>query len=167
MVTRVLKRGIHPHGQLTSRAMKLRRLCIHILLLLSFGAAGCGETEPEALRLVRGRIFLDGKPLPRGAVSLHPDGDRDSWEQPTGSVDSEGQYSLYTQGREGVAPGKYRVVVFATESVMDDASQPHPNLPRSLVPQCYNSSGTTPLRLDVAEEPPSQNFDLELSSNAK
>jgi hypothetical protein len=137
-----------------------------LALYVTLGIAGCSKPEPDNLHTVRGTILLDGKPLPRGSVSLRAM-DQSSWEQPTGVVDENGQFTMFTQGQEGVAPGQYKVIVFATEAAFDEAGKPHPGLPRSLIPVCYNDPEKTPLRLEVAGTSPPPQYDLELSSHAK
>lgn len=119
--------------------------------------SGCNDTGPK-LMPVSGRITLDGKPLPRGSVSLRTD---EHWEQPAGSIDADGKYVMYTQGKAGVPPGSYRVVVFATEAAHDADGKAHPGLPVSIIPATYNDPATTPLTIEVTLTSRAP-FDLEL-----
>lgn len=127
------------------------------LMLLAL-LSGCGDTGPKLVP-VSGRITLDGKPLPRGAVSLRTD---EHWEQPAGSIDADGRYVIYTQGRAGAPPGRYRVVVFATEAAHDAEGKAHPGLPVSIVPALYNDPSQTLLKIEVTLSSRAP-FDLELS----
>ncbi len=78
--------------------------------------SGCGADTGLKLVPVSGTVRLDGQPLPRGSITLRPESTKDGWEQPTGSIEADGTYVIYTQGRAGAPPGRYRVVIFATGS---------------------------------------------------
>ncbi len=120
--------------------------------------SGCGNSGPKLVP-VSGRITIDGQPLPRGSISLRAES---TWDQPTGSIDADGKYVVYTKGRAGAPPGRYRVVVFATEAAHDAEGKAHPGLPVSIVPALYNDPATTPLKIDVTLQSRAP-FDLELS----
>jgi len=138
-----------------------RCLCLLSGLLASIGCEG----EPQDLLYpVRGRITFDGRPLPRGSVTLRPESNA-SWHQPTGIIEPAGEYVIYTNRRAGAPPGSYKVVVFATEAATNSSGAPHPALPTSIVPARYNLSEQTPLRLDVVAQPASKAYDLELTSH--
>jgi len=130
-------------------------------------AAGCEQGPREVLHPVKGRITLDGKPLPRGAVTLHPESTAATWHQPTGMIEPPGEYVVYTNGRPGAPPGPYHVVVFATDAATTSDGAARPGLPKSLVPLRYNDSQQTPLRLTVVAQPTAGSYDLELGSHEK
>src|SRR4051812_3459661 len=73
-------------------------------------SAAAGRAYP-----VRGKITLDGQPLPRGSVTLRPETPQ-AGHQPTGMIEPAGEYVVYTNRRAGAPPGSYKVVVFATEA---------------------------------------------------
>jgi hypothetical protein len=79
---------------------------------------GCGSDE-DNVRLIRvtGTITQNGKPLANAGVSFVPQtGNKDS----TPGVDEtgpEGNYMVKFKGRNGVAPGKYKVVVTPPDEV--------------------------------------------------
>jgi len=81
------------------------------------GLAGCG-TDEDNIKLVRvtGTISQNGKPLAGADVSFVPDaGNKDS----TPGVDQtgpEGTYMVRFKGRNGVAPGKYKVIVTPSDA---------------------------------------------------
>jgi hypothetical protein len=125
----------------------------------------CGKYEAAALVPVRGRILLDGRPVTRGSVSLRPDDGAKSWDQPTGMIGTNGEYVVYTNGREGAPPGKYRVVVFVTETAENSGAAAHPGLPRSLVPERYNDPLRTPFRMNVTPHLSPDAYNLEVSSH--
>jgi hypothetical protein len=130
-------------------------------LILTISFCACGSRAELALHPVRGRITLDGEPLPRGTVSLRSDGEAAGWQQPTGTIGENGEFVIYTQGQKGSPPGKYRAVVFATEEVQSEGG--HPGLPRSLIPERYTDPRRTPLRIDVTANPQSDQYRLELT----
>lgn len=128
---------------------------------------GCAPAPQEVLHPVKGRITLDGKPLPRGTVTLRPESTSVTWHQPTGVIEPPGEYVVYTNGRNGAPPGQYQVVVFATEAATSSDGAARPGLPKSLVPPRYNDSKQTPLRLQVVAQPTSNSYTLELGSDEK
>ena len=77
-------------------------------------AAGCGEagsSMPAKLVPVTGTITADGQPLKHAAVSFIPEAAKQGVGA-FGSTDESGKYDLKWHGSgEGVAPGKYKVVV--------------------------------------------------------
>jgi hypothetical protein len=126
-------------------------------------AHGCHWQPQESFYPVRGRITLDGQPLPRGSVTLRPE-DNATGHQPTGMIPSPGEYVVYTNRKLGAPLGKYKVTVFATEAATDPSGAPHPGLPKSLVSTRYNSPHDTPLRLEVVAQPAAHAYDLELKN---
>jgi len=144
------------------RFLAMRMACLLSVLALS----GCRE-EVSGLTAVRGRVTLDGQPLLSGSVSLRPEDGMAAWERPTGMIDAQGNFVIYTQQREGAPPGKYRVIVFATEAVTAADGSPHPGLPRSLIPARYNDPAKSPLHIEVPSSANSGTFDLELMTREK
>lgn len=70
-------------------------------------ASGCGKSNPVS---VRGKVMLDGKPLPYATVIFiaQDEGGRDA----TASADANGVFQLTTfKPGDGALPGKYKVVV--------------------------------------------------------
>ena len=124
---------------------------------------GCAKPAPGGLIAVSGRVTLDGQPLPTGSVSLRAESGPKSWDQPTGTIASDGRYVIYTNGHAGAAPGTYRVALFASEAVKTSTGAAHPGLPKSLIPARYNDPGRSPLRLDVKSQSPPGAYDLELT----
>ncbi len=122
--------------------------------------AGCADDGPKLVP-VAGRVTLDGQPLSNGSVTLRPEAGDSNWEQPTGSIDADGKYVVYTQRKPGAPPGKYRVVIFATAATKDASGAAHPGLPKSIVPAIFSDPKQTPLEIvvDPARKPP---FDWEL-----
>lgn len=134
-------------------------------------ALGCrDDAGVGTLFAVRGRITLDNEPLTAKStvVLFKPDEstDNDNPFEPVGTVDGQGNYTMFTEGKEGAPPGWYRVIVTATEARQDRAKRP-PNqrpIPRSLLPAKYGQAATTDLMIEVVENPAMGAYDLRLAS---
>lgn len=109
-----------------------------------------------------GYVLLAGAPLSGGSVTLRPESTQGGWEQPTGSIEADGRYQVYTQGRSGAPAGRYVVVVFSTTSKAGASGAAHPGLPSSQIPTRYNDPTQTPLRITVGEST-GPAYDLELN----
>jgi hypothetical protein len=141
-------------------------------LLLALAAAGCGDASGVGRTLpVAGRITLDGTPLTAATtvVLFKPDAARGNaapWE-PTGTVDAQGNYTLNTKGRRGAPPGWYKVTVTAVEAQANAVKGKRLQLPtpRSLVPARYGQAATTPLAVEVVENPTPDAYDLKLTGS--
>jgi len=138
-------------------------------LLAAFAAAGCGDASGVGRTVsVGGRITLDGAPLTAAGtvVLFKPDaakGNASPWE-PTGTVDGQGNYTLFTKGKRGAPPGWYKVIVTAFKAQADEVKGPRLKLPvpKSLVPARYGQAATTPLSVEAVENPAPEAYDLKL-----
>jgi hypothetical protein len=129
-------------------------------LLATVGLAGCGG-EADRLEPVRGRITVAGKPLPAGTVVFHPDAAHGNTgkEEPRGSVNGEGIYTLTTGGRAGAPPGWYKVAVFALKpSTRESGMRP----PEWLANRRYSDAGTSGLSRRVVANPGPHEYDFDL-----
>jgi hypothetical protein len=140
-------------------------------LLLALAAPGCGDDGVGKTYPVRGKVTLDSAPLVARTTTVlfKPDAAKGNTSpfEPAGTVDSEGNYTLYTKTRRGAAPGWYKVIVTATES---ESAPPAPGkslhqrpLPRSLVPGVYARAESTPLQVEVVKSPAEGAYDLKLT----
>ena len=124
-----------PPARLLTRA-RLRLLACGWLAL---SCAGCGRPGAS----VEGTVTLDGSPLPAARVSFHPDS---PGPVAYGLSLDDGSYRLKTGAKQsGLAPGGYRVTVFALETVAGAAEKVGP----LLTPPVYGDPATTPLRCRV------------------
>jgi hypothetical protein len=138
-------------------------------LLLALAAAGCGDGSGVGRTLpVNGTITLDDKPLTAAStvVLFKPDkakGNLSTFE-PTGTVDEQGHYRLVTGGKKGAPPGWYKVCVTATAGpTQGGGGRAHRPAARSLVPSRYGQAATTPVAVEVVEDPPPGAYDLKLT----
>jgi|tagenome__1003787_1003787.scaffolds.fasta_scaffold20371603_1 hypothetical protein len=118
-------------------------------MLLICAAGGCGQSGPQVAP-VKGRVTLDGQPLPNVAVQFQPDeGKRPSG----GGTDENGEYQLYyKRGVIGAQLGPHVVQILAPVE---------PKAP--IIPVRYNKQSE--LRAEVKAGPNEINFDLK--SDAK
>lgn len=124
-----------------------------------FAAAGCNSGQGEKLAPVSGKVTVEGQPLPAGSVCFRPDGSQGnaSPHQPTGAIDTEGNYELFVPPeRKGAPPGWYKVVVIAYDN-------PRPGRLKSFIAAKYADEKTTPLKIEVIENPESGRYDLKLT----
>jgi hypothetical protein len=132
--------------------------CACVLVLLV--PLACAPAGPRLVP-VSGTVRLGTAELLRGTVIFHPDARRGnlSRHEPRGKIDPQGQYTMTTAGRLGVAAGAYRVTVPAEKA---GAGKNPYERPEWLVPARYIDPSTTPLRVEVVEAPASGAYDLQI-----
>ena len=135
------------------------------LILFSLFVTGCGDSG--TYYPVRGKITFDDEPFVRETttVVLKPIEGNASEFEPVGKIDFEGNYEIYTGGRKGAPPGRYKVVVTAHDDSVD-LKKPRPKrpVPNSLLPAKYGTAETTELEIDVVAHPSPGAYDLKLKS---
>jgi hypothetical protein len=123
------------------------------------GATGCSTAPQEKLVPVSGKVTVAGKSLTTGSVTFRPDASRGntSPHQPTAPIDAEGHYELFVPPeRKGAPPGWYKIVVFAYDN-------PRPGRLKSFINTKYQEEKTTPLTVEVIENPEPGRYDLNLT----
>lgn len=144
-------------------SQKLRTCRLALLMCLSAGTcaslAGCGKGE-EKLVPVAGAAFFKDKPLTRGIVTLIPDKARGniSLHNPTGMIDAQGKYKIFTNSREGAPPGWYKVGIVSGEPYPGPGQPP----PKSDIPKHYNDSEKSKFSFEVLYDAPAGSYDLRL-----
>ena len=141
------------------RTSRQRGWCLAALLTgAAVIVAGCDRGEK--LAPVAGKVLVDGKPVTTGSVSFRPDASKGntSLHQPTGAIDSEGNYELLVPpARKGAPLGWYKVVVTAFDN-------PTPGKPlKSFVDMKYAEESTTTLTIEVVANPEPGRYDLKLT----
>ena len=78
--------------------------------------AGCGS-ENSAPAPVQGRVFYKGAPDATGTIVFAPDPDKGG-QGPLarGEIQTDGSYTLTSDGRPGAAPGWHRVTIVAVQT---------------------------------------------------
>src|SRR5207248_3050998 len=140
----------------TPRCRPLRLLVACCLL----GAAGC--TKSEVLFPVSSKVFNGGTPLTAGVVRYIPEGGEKLAGQSTGTIRPDGSYTLYTNGKAGAPPGKYKVTVSTMvppgpEVTIDDKPHSGPTINRK-----YLSPESSGLTREVVADPAPDQYDLKL-----
>lgn len=93
--------------------MIIRNVFLAALAAFSFTAAGCGGGAGK----VEGLVTLDGAPVDGATVTFNPVG-----EGRPGSAVTNAQGIFKIEGKEGLAPGKYKVTVTKREQMMANLS---------------------------------------------
>lgn len=113
-----------------------------LLALIALAAglfSGC-DSDPLGRKAIQGKVTLDGQPLNTGSVEFHPTSAGGGAVQ-SGAIIAAGSYSI--PRAQGLPPGTYRVMVFATEEAPplppdhmpgDDVPEP-----KSLIPSQWNT----------------------------
>ena len=143
-----------------------------ILYLWTWLSAGCsqdpyglGKTAP-----VRGRVLVGDVPLHNGIVTFQPDSPKGnhSPHQPSAAITESGTYELFTVGKGAAPLGWYKVMVSAYELDSDIAKRAKSpgeagRLAKSLIHPKYEDLKTTPLSIEVVENPAPGAYDLKLT----
>jgi hypothetical protein len=134
------------------RLISLPALCL-ALLVLSAGS-GCGDKTSVKVVPVHGKVTVDGQPVTEGNVSLLPASGTESKAGMSAGQIKNGEYVIYTGGKEGAPEGQYKVTV--TPPMMPSAGGGPPKTPFN---SNYSNASKTPLTLKV----PADNYDLKLT----
>ena len=142
----------------------LTRLRFNLLLYCCALMIGCAKDDGLKLYPVSGRVLLGGKPLTgvaQGGVSFrgHALKGNDTLHQPTGPIDTEGTFALFTAGKKGAPLGWYKVVVAAYANTLAEG----PVRPRLLLDPKYYDVKKTDLSIEVVAEPAPGAYDLNVS----
>lgn len=79
-------------------------------------AVGCGKSSDGPQRYaVSGAVTHQGKPVPKGFITLEPDADRGNSGPGGGTEIVNGQYNTKVEG--GVVGGSYKVRIVGTDGV--------------------------------------------------
>jgi hypothetical protein len=135
-----------------------------VLLLLALAlCTGCGER----LLPVKGKVTLNGNPLPPGHAFIWfvPDASKGSQDTRFTScqLNAAGEFELSTQGQDGLPLGWYKVVIYATRT--EPPSSPTGWTPDWIVPEKYTKAETTDLSVEVVAEPEPGRYDFDLQGS--
>ncbi|HEY7423057.1 MAG TPA: hypothetical protein VH682_02335 [Gemmataceae bacterium] len=112
------------HVRRNSRQWAIGAICAAVWLALIVGVAllrtffGGGPDRWGKVLPVAGQVLLEGQPLHGGIVKYHADASKGNEIPfaPSGEIDTDGNYVLYTANKKGAPPGWYRVVVVPAET---------------------------------------------------
>ena len=139
---------------------RYRRLSgLFLFGLLGALLSGCGQGE--TLVPVTGKVTIDGKPLGTGSVTFEPDSSKGTKAQvAAGEIDAQGNYKLMSGGKEGAAPGWYKVAVIAQEPA--DSKNPYA-IPKSIVNSKFRDVKTSNLSVEVVANPAPGAYDFKVT----
>jgi hypothetical protein len=125
------------------------------VLAITVGCKG-GSMESE----VSGTVTLDGNKIGPGTIVFAP---VSSGGKPaTGSIESDGTYTLKTSRDSGLAPGSYRVAVSIRKMPENVKRGDRPPVGKLLIPDKYEDETKSGLRYDVT--PGRNTINIELVS---
>ena len=128
---------------------------IAVSMVLQIGCRG-SSMESE----VSGTVTLDGKKLGPGTIVFAPVAD--GGKPATGSIESDGSYSMKTSRASGLAAGAYQVAVSIREMPQNVKRGDQPPLGKLLIPEKYEDYRSSGLKYDVT--PGSNTINVELVS---
>lgn len=136
------------------------------VLLVCFLLTGCGSDE-EKLVPVRGRVTVEKKPWSVGDIGFFPDAAKGNHRgrASIGSLKPDGSFELFTSGKPGVPLGWYKVVVWATNdpaAANPWGSDGKPRPIKWLIDSRYTSLATTPLAVEVVENPSPDQYEVRI-----
>lgn len=123
------------------------------LAVILFATVGC-DSKPK-IYAVTGKVTIKGNPAPeKTRVNFEP---VTGGELAAGIVDASGNFKLYSgnEGREGVAPGSYKVFLApdgSSDAYMSGKRSGVPGVPSpGPIPKDYLSGKTSPLTVEVPD----------------
>jgi hypothetical protein len=128
-------------------------------------AAGCGGSSAKLVP-ISGKVTVDGQPVTSGQVSFLPlkEGEGVNAKAAEGSlpasgqIEANGEYKLFTNGKEGAPLGKYKVIV--TPAMMPTGGKAAPSAPFNAK---FFDAKRTPLTRDVVSGAAAGAYDLKLT----
>ena len=133
---------LYPPSSILHPLSSILAVCVCLLV------AGCGPDG--ALAPVQGKVFYQGKPLPRGTIVFTPDANRGcTGPLASAEIQPDGSFALHTDKAEGAIPGWHRVTVLAVEPPPKDGSGFRFVVPRSLLPEKYRDPIQSGLACEV------------------
>ena len=121
-----------------------------LVVCLSF----CGCNTGPKLVPVEGQVTLDGKPLEFGSIQVIPVTGRPAFSE----LDSTGHFKLWTDDKEGCAPGTHTVTVASLQFIND-------NLTKRYAPAKYDNGISSDMKLTV--DTPKKDVVIELKSDGQ
>jgi hypothetical protein len=144
---------------LMKRLLSRQFACFLALIGLAF-FSGCGNSLPPLVP-VSGKVTLEGKPFTEGSVTLIPEANNLGGLAIVGPIDSTGQYTVTTNGKEGAPEGKYKVIVVAPPKV--DPKAKKGALPEPPINKKFADVNKTTLGFQVTANAAPGAYDLKLT----
>jgi len=119
---------------------------------------GCNRSSQESL--VSGSVTLDGSRIGPGMVVFAP---IEGGKPATGSIESNGSFTLNTSREPGLAAGRYKVAVSIRELPKNVKRSDQIPPGKLLIPERYEQSTTSGLEYEV--EPGRNTIDIDLTTS--
>jgi hypothetical protein len=136
----------------------IRLSLVTLIVVIAALLNGCGSTNP-ATCAVTGTVTYQGKPVEGARVMFMPNSGRPA----SGQTDAQGRFTLRTyKDNDGAVVGENVVCISKMVPAPGDKTK-DPMLGKmiSLLPQCYSTPVTSPLKVTVSAKGPNEfNFDL-------
>mgnify|MGYP000914054542 CR=1 FL=1 len=143
-----------------------RTMTAALFIIMSLVLGGCGESLP-GLATVAGKVTVDGQPVDGATMTFMPDASNRDLTQGSATTDNQGAYRVKSGERDGLAPGKYKVVIF--KRVSESKGSTGPGLSdivqgKDVLPKSYGDASKTDLTIEV---PPSGTTTANLTLSTK
>jgi hypothetical protein len=138
--------------------LSTRRVCLAIIVCVCL-AQGC-SSKKASLAPVSGKVTVDGQPVTSGQVSFFPAEKKEDAAKTglaAGNIESDGTYTISTDGKKGAPLGKYKVSV--TPSMMPTGDK----APTTPFNQQYKNADQSGLTVEVVADPEPGRYDLKLT----
>lgn len=135
-----------------------RLLFLAVLGGVSCLSSGCGAGS--SMTPVSGRVTVNGQPLTKGHVTFHPNKAKGNTFGGVcvGEINSQGEYTLETNGKPGAPLGWYKITVSAMETTPDNTN---PSM-QSPVDNTYALPDITPLEKEVVAKASPGTYDVKI-----
>lgn len=130
-----------------------------VLLAILAGLPSCSGSDRPKTYQAGGKVLYQNQPVQDAEVTFVPA----KGPMATGKTDAQGQFQLSTfTPNDGAVAGEHTVLVVKKEKYVDPKMPVSPyEILRNVLPACYGSLQTSPLKAAVKPEGPNQ-FTLEL-----
>jgi hypothetical protein len=138
--------------------------CLVATAVISANLFGCSDDGPRLVP-VAGVVTFDKVPLPGATVTFVPDGGNPAPTSATVITETDGKFRATVRDRDGLAPGKYKVLVIKEvptekskklpESIRNDPMQLMKigkGMMKNVVPKTYSDPAKSMFEIQVPEE---------------
>lgn len=142
-----------------NKAIRRAVVCFFVSLCAVLSQGGCKKGDGPDTVPVSGKVTVDGQAVTAGQVSYIPfDRDQPTGGMSAGQIDQTGGYVIFTGGKQGAPPGRYKVTV--TPSMVPTGDNKMPTAPFN---SKFADSAKTPLVVNVAAGAAPGTYDLKLT----
>lgn len=142
-----------------TRILSRGSVCLFVSLCALIGLSCKKDSNIPETVPVSGKVTVDGQPVTAGNVSYTAfDKDQKVGAACAGQIDPTGGYVIYTGGKTGAPPGRYKVTV--TPSMIPTGDKKMPSVPFNTK---FSDGAKTPLIINVQANAPPGTYDLKLT----